>query len=102
MKQIVQFSYKLDGGPPAGMPVIDCRVIANPYSKASTDAARIELVEKHPAFPVLVETGVELLALRNTIAVGCTWGRHRSGAVARAIAARTGAKIERLPGQTRD
>lgn len=101
MKRVIQFSYKLDGGPPEGVPVIDCRVIQNPYRMANTDAARIELVEKHPAFPVLVEVGVGVLGVQDAIAVGCTWGRHRSGAVARAIAALTGATVERLPGQRR-
>lgn len=40
MKRVIQFSYKLDGGPPEGVPVIDCRVIQNPYRMANTDAAR--------------------------------------------------------------
>jgi len=101
MKRVIQFSYKLDGSPPEGVPVIDCRVIQNPYRQADTDAARIELVKKHSAFLVLVETGVGVLAVQDAIAVGCTWGRHRSGAVARAIATRTGATVERMPGQKR-
>ena len=97
MKTIIQFSYKLDGGPPKGVPVIDCRSITNPYRLSETDEGRVALVRAHEAFPVLVETGIEILTIRDEIAVGCTWGRHRSGTVAREIAARTGAKVVRKP-----
>jgi hypothetical protein len=97
MKTIIQFSYRLDGGPPKGVPVIDCRGITNPYRLSETDEGRAALVRAHEAFPVLVETGVEMLGIQDEIAVGCEWGRHRSGTVAREISSRTGAKIARKP-----
>ncbi len=90
--KIIQFAFK--NGQPVGPPVIDCRIIPNPYSLARADADRLALVRADPQFERLVQAGVGALERGHPeIAVGCQFGRHRSRAVAQEIAARTGAEI---------
>lgn len=92
-KRVVQFSFKLQGAPP-GLPVVDCRIIPNPFAAHASDERRLAAVRQDHRFESLVKRGVALLLLHDTIAVGCTWGKHRSGAVALEIATRTGAELE--------
>lgn len=92
MKTILQLSYKYDEFPKE-VPVVDCRVINNPYHKNKSERAMMEAVVANPLFPKVVDSGVELLQTVDTIVVACAYGKHRSGTVARTIAKRTGAKI---------
>ena len=81
---IITFSYRLDGKP-TGVPVVDCRGINNPHHKRGNDEAKRAVVRTHPLFEVLVQQGVELYRVYGEVYVGCTWGRHRSVAVATEI-----------------
>jgi RNase adaptor protein for sRNA GlmZ degradation len=94
-KKIVQFGYKWTD-PPVDVPTIDCRVIQNPFVRGLSDAVLKARVRQHPKFMELVYTGIGLLQAYDTIAVGCAFGRHRSGAVAEEIAKHTGAVVEIL------
>jgi RNase adaptor protein for sRNA GlmZ degradation len=101
MKRIIQFSFKYHGGNPCAgdsVPMIDCRIIPNPWRRNdnATDAERIAKVRQDPLFEELVLAGVNLLRRCDRIAVGCLFGKHRSGAVAAEIARRTGAVVENL------
>lgn len=64
---------------PVGMPVIDCRIIDNTFS--------LERIRAHRNFRPLVDRGIAMLqsGTCTCIAVGCAFGKHRSGEVARAI-----------------
>ena len=97
-KTIKQFGFKniTDPFKLKGLPVLDCRVIKNPFVRGLPDAFMIEVVRKHPLFEQVVQEGVQLLAKHDTIFVGCLFGKHRSGAVSQEIAARTGATITRF------
>ena len=84
---VITFSYKLDGKP-SGVPVVDCRVISNPHHKKGNDETKRALVRQHPLFDSLVAQGVEKYNEYGEVYVGCTFGRHRSVAVAQEIEAR--------------
>lgn len=97
MKTIVQFGYKdVVESSLAGYPVVDCRVIRNPFVRNVPDEVLIERVRKAVGFEDVVKLGVQLIASNDRIYVGCLYGKHRSGAVAQEIAARTGARIVKL------
>jgi len=86
MKTIITFGYNLPTQLPEGCPVIDCRVIKNPYSnyKHDPEGAR-RVVRSDPFFEQLVKRGTEALLMYDTVAVGCLYGVHRSGTVAEEI-----------------
>jgi len=92
-KYILVFSYKFTGPPVPAVPVVDCRVLPNPYSLGATPEARRALVRQLSGYESLVKKAVTLLALHPTIAIGCAWGKDRSRAVAEGVAALTGAEI---------
>lgn len=94
-KVIKQFGFK-HYNPPKDVPVLDCRVIKNPWVRGLPDAFMIETVRKHPLFESVVQKGVQLLTDNDEIYVGCLFGKHRSGAVAEEIAKRTGAQITKF------
>lgn len=83
-KKIIQFGYNVRV--PEGIPLVDCRVIANPYPKFAHDqvAAR-HAVRTDPAFPGLVDQAEKLLAENDVIGIGCGYGVHRSGTVVDAL-----------------
>ena len=89
---ILQYSFKYDEIPDAA-PIVDCRVIDNPYRKFKHEEDRYQAVRRSPKFESLVIKGVKLLQLTDIIVVACAYGKHRSGAVAEEIAKRTGATI---------
>ena len=95
IKKIVQFGFKfIDPMKLKGVPVLDCRVIKNPYSKFLSEDAQKEIVRNNPLFNEVVAVGVQLLSEHDKIFVGCLFGKHRSGAVSEEIAKRTGAVIQ--------
>ncbi len=94
MKVIYQLSFKLDNLP-KGVPIVDCRVIRNPFKRFLTDKARKEAVRNDRKFNDLVEKAITLLQENDEIVIACTHGRHRSGAIAEEVALRTNAKIRK-------
>ena len=94
MKTIYQLSFKYNNFP-KGVPVVDCRVIENPYKRYLTDKARMEAVRHDPKFNGLVEKAIEYLGANDEVVIACTHGKHRSGAVAEEVAKRVGAKIRK-------
>lgn len=96
MKTILQFGFKwmrtdsLIGKHGFGedSPVVDCRVLKNPYSPSLSTDECMAMACMDPLFTRVVEEGLAGLSWSETIAVGCSYGKHRSGAVAREIARR--------------
>lgn len=84
MKTILQFGYKK--GIPTGVPLLDCRVIKNPYKVGVSEDVLKAQVRASPEFGKVVKQGFKLLTESDTIACGCLWGVHRSGAVAEELA----------------
>jgi len=93
MKTILQFGFK--NGVPEGVPVIDCRAIPNPYHASDDPKEVARIVRASKYFNALTMKACWALAHRDTIAIGCTHGVHRSGEVAKEVAKATGAKIEK-------
>ena len=94
MKTIYQLSFKYNNFP-KGVPVVDCRVIENPYKRYLTDKARMEAVRRNRHFNPLVEKAVAYLGAGDEVVIACAYGKHRSGAVAEEVAKRVGAKIRK-------
>lgn len=92
--KVIWFSYWTDKLPP-DWPVLDCRVIDNPYSKHKTDAARFDAIRNHPYFNVLVAHGVAKYKKYGKVACGCDFGRHRSRVVAEEIGRIVSEKAEK-------
>jgi len=89
VKQIIQFGYRVQQ-PVQGWPVVDCRVIPNPYMgfKATAVTSDEEYKAKaraHPQFEPLVREAIAHLLKGNVVQIGCLFGRHRSGAVAEEV-----------------
>lgn len=96
-KTIKQFGYKfVDSANLRGLPVLDCRVIPNPFIRGVSDTFLKNKVREHPLFNTVVKEGLALLETHDTILVGCLFGKHRSGAVAEELSKITGAVITRL------
>lgn len=98
-KSIVQFGYRTNPPPEVRekrMPVVDCRVIPNPFGRADSTEGRKAIVRKNPWFEPLVAAAVNILDTTDVVYIGCGYGRDRSGAVADEVARRTGAVITRL------
>ena len=94
-KRIIQFGFKnIDKDKLRGVPVLDCRVMVNPFVRGLSDDVMIARVRANPLFEEVVQIGLQLLAKHDTVFVGCLFGKHRSGAVAAELAKRTGATIE--------
>lgn len=91
-KRIYQFGFKNSKLPPKNVPVVDCRVIPNPFGLPDRERARA--VQRHPMFEALVQQALELLQSHDAIAVGCEYGRHRSGTVVKEIDIRFPDKLE--------
>lgn len=97
MKKIVQFGFvRVDASSIPKEQLVDCRTLKNPYNKVDSDDTLRHKVRMSPGFMGKVSDGVALLAQYDTIYVGCTYGRHRSYAVAEEIMAYVDATIERL------
>ena len=90
---IFQFSYKIDYPLPKSEYTVDCRIIPNPHSKAATPEGRKAIARQDPHFEDLVLKGIGVLKKQGWVAVGCLYGRDRSGAVAEEISKRTGGRI---------
>lgn len=96
-KEIRQFGFKfIHTDKLIGMPVLDCRVIKNPYSRLLSEQAQKQIVRDSPLFEEVVQAGMQLLAKHDVILVGCLYGKHRSGAVSEELASRTGAIIKHI------
>lgn len=93
-KQIHVFAYKFKR--PMNMPLVDCRVLPNPYKEGVPDDVLRERVRALPEFAPLVDRCVNLFNHYEDIGIGCLWGRHRSVAVASEVARITGATITRV------
>lgn len=91
--KIIQFGY--NKGVPKGMPVVDCRRIKNPFGRVKNDAEMEAWVRGDLYFERIVVEAVQLIASNQQVAIGCSYGRHRSLIVAEEVAKRTGAVIER-------
>ena len=89
--KIRQFGYRvLDGQkiPPEAY-VVDCRSIHNPYQTGRSDEWLWEQVRKAAGFDDRVKETLRLLRDGHPLVwVGCTFGRHRSVAVAREVLSR--------------
>lgn len=94
MKKIIQFGYKWAPEEKIGHPVVDCRVIINPYEKGVPDEVLKARVRNAPGFYTCVDRAVKLFEHHDTVFIGCQFGKHRSGAVAERVAAVVGAKVE--------
>ncbi len=83
VKRIVQFGYTK--GAPEGIPLVDCRTIANPYRLP--EGEKLLAVRNDPEFAPKVEIAVQLLTREkaDVIGIGCSYGIHRSGAVAQEV-----------------
>ena len=82
---------------PTDMPVYDVRDITNPFNQADSDIEREALVLAHPLALELVNAICAKVRLSNLteLAIGCTWGKHRSKAIATMAAKFLG--MEALP-----
>lgn len=85
-KTIIQFGYKNVNSIPKGVPLLDCRVIKNPYKSGVSAEVLKNQVKLNPEFGKLIKQGVSLLNNNDTIACGCLYGIHRSGAVVEELA----------------
>ncbi len=98
MKTIYQFGFR--NGPPKEEwgPVFDCRSLPNPFKRGVPDVQLRALVAANPRFPGIVQEAVSTLGQPGvqSIAIGCLFGKHRSGAVADAVAKLIGARIVRM------
>lgn len=92
--RVTSFSYKFGPVPMrhGRRLVIDARVIDNPYQHGEADEVMRANVLAEPLAQLLVDQGVEYLEAHPDcmVAVGCSYGRHRSVAVADEIARRVG------------
>ena len=97
VKRIIQFAYKkVDPAVEGWSPVLDCRRLRNTYRSGVPDELLKQLVREQNIFPTVVADGMAMLEANDVIYVGCAFGKHRSGAVADALAAKTGATIEKV------
>lgn len=97
MRKIVQFGFKFADpsefvktveGFGEDSPVVDCRVLKNPYTPYLSAEECMQMAESDPLFEKVVAEGVAGLEWSQVIAVGCAYGKHRSGAVIREIVRR--------------
>ena len=96
-KTIIQFGFRnVLHSMLQGKIVVDCRVLRNPYKHGVPDEQLREQVTQDPKFHEIVSRATSLLQQYDRVYIGCEFGRHRSGAVARAVAAATGADIKLL------
>lgn len=87
---VYQFAFNHNDRPPTGVPVVDCRAyMRGCFSEA---AAR-----RHSGFRRAVARGRSLYRKHGAVGIACQQGRHRSVAVARAVADAMSAEIVRLP-----
>lgn len=100
-KVIYQLGFKVDKIP-KNLPIVDCRVIKNPFSRSLSDGEIIKKVYKDRHFRGLVEQGLELLRENDVIVVACLYGKHRSWAVAdmvgREFYLESGIRVRRVRG----
>lgn len=89
MKTIIQFGFSRHQ-PPSGVPVVDCRGITNPWRRddRATDEQRFARVRSSSKFEPLVQEVLRQFEHQDVVAIGCAWGRHRSGAVAQEVRTR--------------
>ncbi len=93
---LYQFAYNnfTHGKPsPAMTPVLDCRIPTNTYRRGYSDEWCKDRVRNDPLFESVVQQGVPLLKTHGVLWVGCSYGKHRSGAVASEISERTGDRV---------
>lgn len=100
--RVLSFSYKFNTVPMRleheHLLVLDARTVKNPYVHGTPDEEMRRTVLHDPAAGRLIERGTQFLTdvPGGTVAVGCSYGRHRSVAIADAIAEFTGAPVEHL------
>jgi len=87
MKTIYQLGFKLDLIP-NNVPIVDCRVIPNPFRIDKSDAKIEREVRSHPSFEILVEKALKFLLMGDSIVIACQFGRHRSGVVTKEVSER--------------
>ena len=64
------------------IPIIDAREMPNQYRPGMLDDLIRARVQAHPLFEGLVLNTIRLHKLSDNVAVGCSFGKHRSRAVA--------------------
>lgn len=87
MARVEAFGYRYTKPPADATLVLDVRDITNPHASGGSDESKRARVLRHPLSAMYIEQGV-LHLLGNPdgfVAVGCSFGRHRSVAIARAI-----------------
>lgn len=67
-------------------PLVDCRVLRNPYRAVHSDRERKALVRMDPKFMGVVQQALDRLEGSNEVYIGCGFGKHRSVSVAEAAA----------------
>lgn len=93
-KLIVQFGFKFATAEQLkGKNIVDCRVIQNPYVKGVSSELLKTQVRQSPEFMQLVALAIKRLSTEDEVYIGCTFGKHRSGAVAEEVAKHTGARL---------
>lgn len=97
MARVVSFGYKFPPKPQASK-TLDARIIDNPYVHGTPDDVMRAAVLDSTYAEQLIQRGVDFLTEfpESTLAVGCSYGRHRSVAVADEIARRLGLVAEHL------
>lgn len=84
-KIIYQLGFKVDDFPPT-VPIVDCRIIRNPFSMCGADEEREKAVRDDINFDRLVgECTYLLLTQYDELIVACSYGRHRSGEVVKEV-----------------
>ncbi len=91
MIRVISFGYKY-GEPSPYNRVVDCRAMRNPHNEVGLkpltglDVSVQEFVSKDQRYGQLIRLATENVRSTDIIAIGCFGGRHRSVAVAEAVA----------------
>jgi len=92
---IIWFAFK-DHPLLARHPILDCRVLKNPFKYGVPDVVLKQNVTLDPNFSQVVQQGLDMLKESGVVYIGCQFGKHRSGAVIDEIAKTTEVIVQRI------